>query len=186
MQDEEILALYFARDEQAIAETDHKYGRYCFCLAEGILNNEQDSEETVSDTYLHAWKVIPPKKPDVFKMFLAKVTRHIAFDRWRQRTAQKRGGGQITLVLEELEECVSSADSVDDQLNRKELEAAIQTFLGTLPCADRDAFVRRYFFVESTSEIAARYGAKENTIRHALSRSRRKLKQYLSQEGFYL
>ena len=104
MSDEEIIALYFARDEQALAKTDAKYGPYCFALAHSILPIREDAEETVSDTYLKAWQAIPPKRPSVLRLFLAKITRNLAFSRWRSMTAQKRGGGELPLVLEELEE----------------------------------------------------------------------------------
>ena len=110
MNDEQILDLYFARDEQAVAETDRKYGGYCFTLANSILHSDQDAEETVSDTYLRAWNTIPPKRPGIFKMFLAKITRNLAFSRWRSMNAEKRGGGEMTLVLEELDDCSSSVE----------------------------------------------------------------------------
>ena len=108
MEDERILELYFSRDEQAVVETDRKYGPYCFSLAHAILENEQDAEETVNDTYLHTWHAIPPRRPSVLRMFLAKITRNLAFTRWRRNTAQKRGGGEMALVLEELEGCLAS------------------------------------------------------------------------------
>lgn len=186
MNDEQILALYAARDDQAVVETDRKYGRYCFCLAQDILHDPQDSEEIVSDTYLHTWNAIPPQKPDIFRVFLAKVTRNLAFTRWRSYRAQKRGGGQMELVLEELGECVSSPDAVDDNWNRRELEHAIRKFLKQLSSRDQNLFVRRYFFVESTDAIAMRYGMKPGTVLRALSRSREKLRNYLIQEGFAL
>ena len=106
MSDEDIIALYFARDEQALAKTDAKYGPYCFALAHSILPSREDAEETVSDTYLKAWQAIPPKRPSVLRLFLAKITRNLAFSRWRSMTAQKRGGGELPLVLEELEDCI--------------------------------------------------------------------------------
>ena len=186
MNDEQILALYFARDDRAVMETDRKYGRFCFSLAQEILHNQQDSEETVSDTYLRVWNVIPPQKPVVFKMFLAKITRNLAFTRWRRFSAEKRGGGQMDLVLEELAECISAPGAVDDNWNRKELEQAIRNFLKTLPSREQDVFVRRYFFVESTDAIAKRYAMKPNTVLRTLSRNRKKLKEYLIREGFAL
>lgn len=184
MNDETILALYFARDEQALKETDQKYGRYCFSIAQGILHNEQDSEETVSDTYLKVWNTIPPQKPLIFKMFLAKITRNLAFSRWRSSSAKKRGGGEMELVLEELDECISSSGSIDDSWNGKELAITIRDFVKTLPVRDQNVFVRRYFFVEDTEKIAKKYDMKPDTVLHSLSRSRRKLKQYLIEEGY--
>lgn len=184
MEDEQILDLYFARDEQAVAETDRKYGRYCFTLARSILNNEQDCEETVSDTYLKAWNSIPPQRPRVFKMFLAKITRNLAFSRWRSSTAQKRGGGEMELVLEELSGCISAPGGVEDRMNAQELANAIRAFLDTLPVREQDIFLRRYFFVEESEIIANRYGMKKATVQRTLSRTRDKLKKYLTQEGY--
>ena len=184
MEDEQILDLYFARDEQAVVETDRKYGRYCFGVAKSILPNDQDCEETVSDTYLRAWNAIPPRRPGVFKMFLAKITRNLAFSRWRQYAAEKRGGGELELVLDELEGCISAPGGVEDRMNAKELAKSIRAFLNTLPAREQDIFLRRYFFVEESSVIAKRYGMKPATVLRTLSRTREKLKNYLTQEGY--
>lgn len=184
MEDKEILDLYFARDEQAVVETDRKYGGYCFTLANSILHNEQDAEETVSDTYLKVWNAIPPKRPSIFKMFLAKITRNLSFSRWRSYTADKRGGGEMELVLEELSSCIAAPVGVEDQLNAKELAKAIRAFLNTLPIREQDIFLRRYFFVEESEAIAKRYGMKTATVQRTLSRTRMKLKKYLTQEGY--
>lgn len=184
MEDEAIVKLYFDRDEQALAETDKKYGGYCFSLAHSILHNDEDAEETVSDTYYKAWKTIPPKKPHVFKMFLAKITRNLAFSRWRQYTADKRGGGEMALVLEELAGCVAAPGSVEDRMNARDLVFTIRGFLNTLPSREQDIFLRRYFFVEESETIAKRYGMKTATVQRTLSRTRQKLKTYLTQEGY--
>ena len=184
MEDEQILELYFARNEQALAETDRKYGSYCYSLANSILQNQQDAEETVSDTYMKAWNSIPPKRPDIFKMFLAKITRNLAFSRWRQYSAEKRGGGEMCIVLDELEECIPDHGSVEDHLNSKELLKTILGFLDTLPTREQDIFLRRYFFVEESAVIAKRYDMKPATVLRTLSRTRRKLKTYLTQEGY--
>ena len=184
MNDEQILDLYFARDEQALVETDRKYGGYCFTLANSILHNDQDAEETVSDTYLKAWNAIPPKRPSIFKMFLAKITRNLAFSRWRAYSAEKRGGGEMELVLEELEGCLAAPGGVEDAMNAKELARAIRAFLDTLPEREQDIFLRRYFFVEESETIARRYGMKPATVLRTLSRTRMKLKRYLLKEGY--
>lgn len=186
MEDEKIIQLYFARDEQAVVETDRKYGGYCFTLANTILSNREDAEETVSDTYLKAWNAIPPRKPDVLKMFLAKITRNLSFSRWRSYSAEKRGGGAMELVLEELDACIPAPGTVEDGLNGKELAKAIRCFLNTLSQREQDIFLRRYFFVEETAIIAARYGMKPSTVLRTLSRTREKLKHYLSREGYDL
>ncbi len=184
MEDTKILDLYFARDEQALAETDRKYGGFCFNLANSILHNTQDAEEAVNDTYYQAWNAIPPKRPAVFKMFLAKITRNLSFTRWRSYSAEKRGGGELNLVLEELEGCIAAPGSVEDALNGKELAKAIRSFLDTLPHREQDIFLRRYFFVEESDVIARRYGMKQATVLRTLSRTRKKLKTYLMQEGY--
>jgi len=184
MEDTKILDLYFARDEQAVAETASKYGAYCFSLANSILSDKQDAEEAVSDTYWKAWNSIPPQRPEVLKLFLAKITRNLSFSRWRKLTAEKRGGGEMALVLEELSECVAAPGSVEDRMNGKELANAIRSFLNTIPHREQDIFLRRYFFVEESGAIARRYGMKPATVLRTLSRTRSKLKQYLSKEGY--
>lgn len=186
MNDEAILALYFARDEQAVAETDRKYGPYCFTIANAILENQSDSEETVSDTWLRAWDTIPPKKPGVLKMYLAKITRNLAFSRWRERTAEKRGGGQMAVCLEELSQCLATPQTPEEELNGKELAAAIRRFLDTLPRREQDIFLRRYFFLEESAVIADRYNMKSATVLRTLSRTREKLRRYLQKEGYVL
>lgn len=186
MDDTQIIELYFARDEQAVVETDQKYGRYCFTLANAILNNPEDSEETVSDTYWKTWEAIPPRRPSVFKMFLAKITRNLAFTRWRAASAQKRGGGEMDAVFEELESCIPAPGAVEDPVNLKELTAAIQAFLDTQGVREQNIFLRRYFFVEDTATIAARFGMRPDAVLRSLSRTRKKLKLYLTQEGYVL
>lgn len=184
MEDTKILDLYFARDERAVMETDKKYGAYCFSLAAGILPDKQDAEEVVSDTYFKVWRVIPPQRPAVLKLFLAKITRNLSFSRWRKLTAEKRGSGEMALVLEELESCIAAPGTVEDRLNEKELAKTIRTFLDTLPLREQDIFLRRYFFVEDTERIAVRYEMKPNSVLRSLSRTRAKLKSYLNKEGY--
>ena len=186
MEDKAILDLYFARDELAITETDRKYGSYCYSVANRILNSHEDSEETVSETYWQTWNSIPPQRPSFLKLFLAKITRNLAFTRWRKQSAAKRGGGETELVLEELAGCIPGTEQIDDQLNARELAGVIRKFLDTLPERDQDIFLRRYFFVEDADTIAIRYGMKRTNVNVILSRTRTKLKTYLTQEGYYL
>ncbi len=186
MEDTMILDLYFARDERALAETDKKYGRYCFTLANSILNDSEDAEETVNDTYLKAWQTIPPQRPDILRLFLAKITRNLSFTRWRSRNAEKRGGGELALVLDELGECIAAPGGVEDALNGKELVQFIRTFLDTLSPREQDIFLRRYFFVEESGTIACRYGMKQAAVLRTLSRTRAKLKVFLKKEGYDL
>lgn len=186
MSDEEIISRFFARDEQALVYTEAKYGPYCFALANSILPFREDAEETVSDTYLKAWQTIPPKKPSVLRIFLAKITRNLAFSRWRDLTAKKRGGGELPLVLEELEECVGAGEGLDAALEAKELTRTIASFLDTLPKRDANIFLRRYFFLEDAAAISVRYGLRRDTVNQSLSRTRKKLKAHLIQEGYVL
>jgi len=186
MEDNAILELYFARDEQAITETDRKYGGYCHSIANRILNSSEDAEETVSDMLWQAWQSIPPHRPGFLKLFLAKITRNLAFSRWRKSAAAKRGGGETSLVLEELADCIPGPEQIDDRLNGKELAGTIRTFLDTLPVRDQDIFLQRYFFVEDADTIAARCGMKRANVNLILSRTRAKLKTYLTQEGYCL
>ena len=184
MEDTKIIDLYFARDEHAVAETAEKYGGYCFSLANAILPNRQDAEEAVSDTYWKTWNSIPPNRPTVLKLFLAKITRNLSYSRWRNLTADKRGGGEMVLVLEELSECVASTGSVEDPLNGRELARNIRSFLDTLPPREQDIFLRRYFFVEDSETIARRYGMKRSAVLKSLSRTRARLKEHLIKEGY--
>lgn len=185
MQDEDIINLYFARDQRAITETDAKYGHYCHQIAMQILDNPQDAEETVNDTWFRTWNSIPPCRPNILKLYLAKTTRNLAFDRYRCQNAQKRGGGEVELALDELSECLGSPQSIDDNLNSAELTASIQRLLQTLPTRHRFVFVRRYFFVEPIEQISARYGIRKANVLMILARVRKKLKAHLIKEGFF-
>ena len=182
MEDQEIIALFFRRSEQAIAETDRKYGGYCYSIAYNILSSREDSEESVSDTYLAAWNSIPPRKPNVFSAFLGKITRHISIDRWRRQSAQKRGGGQIVLALEELGECVSQ-DSVEKELERKALAGCLRTFLASLPETERNVFLCRYWYLDSIQTIAQITGFSQSKVSTMLHRMRTKLRSQLAKEG---
>lgn len=184
MNDEEIIALYFARDEEALTQTDKKYGAYCYTLANRILSSPPDAEETVSDTYFKAWQAIPPTKPKVLRLFLAEIVRNLAFTRWRSENAQKRGGGEMHLVLDELEECIGTEGDLEAELNLKELTRTIAAFLDTQPQREQNVFLRRYFFLEDTREIGSCYQMKPEAVLKSLSRTRKKLKKYLIQEGY--
>lgn len=186
MNDEEIIDLYFARNQNAIVQTDAKYGSYCRQIAGKILDDPRDTEETVNDTWMKAWTSIPPNRPNVLKLYLARITRNLAFTRYRRETAQKRGKGEMERTLEELDRCIGSNQSIDDELNKAELTASIQRLLLTLPEQHRYIFIRRYFFVETTGQIARRYGMKESNVLMILTRVRKKLKTHLIKEGYFL
>lgn len=183
MEDLQIVELYWDRDPQAIARSKEKYGVYCFTVADHILRNWADSEECVNDTWLHAWNRIPPHRPNALRMFLAKITRRLAFNRFKSYTVQKRGGGELPLVLDELSECVGDETDVEDSIIARELGESVRQFVLTLPARDGDIFVRRYFFTESVSEIAQKYGLTANHVSVILNRTRCKLKLHLIKEG---
>ena len=185
MEDNQILDLYFQRNADAIKETNSKYGSYCYTIANNILHNKEDSEECVNDTWFHAWNAIPPQRPTKFRLFLAKITRNLSFNRFQAQSAKKRGGGEIHLVLDELAECIAHETDIENEYMAKELGESIRLFVRTLPERDGNIFVRRYFFTEPISIIANRYQMSENNVMVILSRTRKKLKAHLEKEGFY-
>ena len=182
MEDQKIIDLYFARSEQAIQETDAKYGGYCYSIAFNILTNQEDSEECVSDTYLSAWNAMPPKRPNFLSAFLGRITRYISIDRWRKRSSQKRGGGEIPLALEELLECVSQSESIEDTLQRKQAAAALNRFLDALPEAERRVLLCRYWYLDSIASIAEKTGFTPGKVATMLCRTRKKLRICLEKE----
>jgi len=183
MDDKSILDLYWQRSENAIAETASKYGAYCYSIAYNILSSREDSEESVNDTYLAAWNSMPPKRPTVLSAFLGKITRYISLDRWKQRSRLKRGGGELPLCLEELEGCLSGEESPEDKLLRRETAASINRFLDSLPETERKVFLCRYWYFDSTAEIASRFGFSESKVLSMLHRTRGKLSRHLTKEG---
>ncbi len=183
MRDNEIIDLYWSRDERAIEESDTKYGAYCYVVAQNILQSHEDSEECVSDTWLRAWKSIPPQRPSVLRAFLAKITRNLALDKYRAQGAKKRGNGQMNVVLDELAECLDDSRSVEGEIEAKELRRMINSFVKSLSDREGDIFIRRYFYVESVADIADRYEISENYVSVMLSRTRKKLRKYLEQRG---
>ena len=186
MDDAKIVQLYWERNERAIPATSEKYRRYCTSIARNILGNREDAEECVNDTYLSAWNSMPPHRPDILSAFLGKLTRNLSIKRYRRNTAGKRGGGEFPLVLDEMAELVSGADSVDQEIDRRELIRAINAFLGALPPDKRGIFVRRYWYFDSVSAIASHRGMTENNVSVTLSRLRSKLRGYLRERGFEL
>ena len=168
---------------RACAQTDAKYGGYCRSIAHNILKNREDSEECVSDTWLHAWNAMPPQRPSILSSFLGRITRNLSFDRCRRQNAEKRGGGSLPLALDELSECVPAPGRVEQALEARELAEAIDRFLRTLPERECSIFLRRYWYVDSVQDIAARYALRENTAKSILFRTREKLRRYLAGEG---
>ena len=184
MDDKSIVDLYFSRNEEAITQTAKKYGHYCYSIAYNILTSKEDAEESVSDTYMTAWRAIPPRRPSALSAFLGKITRHISIDRWRERVATKRGGGEVPLALEELNDCISGMQDVEMEYERKEILNAYVKFLDALPATERRVFLCRYWYVESIETIADKFDFSESKVKTMLHRTRAKLRKQFAKEGF--
>ncbi len=183
MNDKKIIDLYWKRSEDAISETANKYGGYCHSIAYHILHNKEDSEECVNDTYLRAWNAMPPKRPNCLSAFLGKIVRNLSFDRYDGYTAEKRGGGEIPLALEELESCIPSSFDTEQAVDELALADMLNRFLSKTKPQARIWFVRRYWYLDPVKEIAAAFGVSESKVKMTLLRLRKKLKQFLEEEG---
>ena len=183
MEDTRIVDLYFARSEQAITETAHKYGAYLFSIAQNILYSRPDAEEAVNDTYMGAWRSIPPHRPSRLSTYLGKITRRCALEKWKASHAQKRGGGEVPLALEELADCIPGNDSPQQRMEMKELTRLINSFLKALPETEQRIFVCRYWYLMGVKTIARDFGFSESKVKSMLSRTRGKLKMCLQKEG---
>ena len=184
MEDSKIIDLYWERSEDAIAESQHKYGPYCGKIALNILADLQDSEECVSDTFLKAWGAIPPNRPNCLRTFLGRITRNLALDRYDKNHADKRGGGELAICLDELSECIGTESDAQKQLESAELTAILDRFLAAQRPEIRKMFVRRYWYMDSITGIAERYGFTVSKVKTALSRARAELKIELAKEGY--
>lgn len=182
MEDNEIIELYWNRNQTAISETDKKYGRYCTTIAYNILQNEEDSKECINDTYLKTWNSIPTERPNIFKLFLAKITRNLAINIYEKKKAKKRNNG-IDLVLEELEECISSNNKTEETTEYKELVRYLNEFLEELPNKKRLIFLDRYWYLKSIKEISSKNNLKESNVKVILHRLRSDLKKFLNDRG---
>ena len=168
MDDAKIIDLFWARNEKAIQETDKTYGRKLHVLANKILNNREDAEESVSDTYMKTWEIIPPQRPKYYYAFLASICRHLSFHKVDWKLAAKRNAEVVTLT-QEMEMCIPDT-SRDRELEGKELGRIMNAFLESLPKDTRLIFLRRYWHVDTIAEIAARYGMTESTVYKGLHR----------------
>ena len=186
MRDHEIIEMYWARNENAIAATAEKYGNYCHTIAYNILHNREDAEECSNDTYLGAWNSIPPQRPNRLSIYLGKITRNLALNRYKRYTAEKRGHGQAELALSALEACLSSEMTVEHDAEENELAAAIDRFLYSKPKLNRNIFVRRYYHLYAIRDIADTYGMSESNVASLLFRMRNELKRFLEKEGIVL
>ena len=182
MNDREIVELFLKRSETAIRETESKYGRYLETIAMRILGDESDAAEVVSDTCLAAWNAIPPHEPENLAAFLGKLARQTAIKRWRKRGAQKRGG-ETTLALEELGECVPSRESPEREVEARELREAVGAFVSALPDTERRVFLCRYWHLDPINDICRRFGFSQSRVKSMLARTRKKLRKHLLEEG---
>lgn len=186
MEDEDLLELYFQRSERAVFETRAKYGGYCLAVASRVLRDRRDAEECVSDALLRAWNAIPPARPADLRAYLRKITRNLAVSRLQSLTAQKRGGGEAELALEELAECVPSTDATERAAEDMAVRDALNGFFGKLPELTRRMFVLRYWYVLPVAEIAKKLRVKESRVTVTLYRARERLKKELEKEGIIL
>ena len=191
MEDQQIIELYFKRDEQAIAESQAKYGDYCTRIALNILDNLQDAEDCVSDTYLRAWEAIPPTKPAKLGAYLGKITRNLSLDYFKARKSAKRGNSLFQVSLDEINECVPAGSTgygsgFDDETEARRVGECINRFLRKQSHEVRDVFICRYFYSDSIGEITRRFGLSESKVTSMLLRTRIKLRRFLESEGIRL
>lgn len=186
MTDEEIVKLYWNRNEDAIRETSQKYGGYLAKIAYNVLSDYQDSEECVNDTYLRAWNSIPTNKPARLSLYLGKIARLLAIDMYRRKHAQKRYMSEYALSLDELGDMFSDGATPEQELHAEALHDALNVFLHRLSPTARNVFIGRYYFFDSIKKIADYCGIAEGTVKSSLHRTRQALKDYLQKEGFEL
>ncbi len=185
MEDHQIIKLYFARNEQAIQETESKYGKYCYRIAKNILSIHEDAEECVNDTYFSVWKQIPPTMPEVFRLFLGRITRNISISRFRSLRSKKRYNGMETL-LSELDDCVPSSESVEEVVEAMQLSEFINSWLDELPEEEAMLFVRRYWFGDEVQALATACGISAAKMAQKMFQLRKSLKAFLEEKGVAL
>jgi RNA polymerase sigma-70 factor (ECF subfamily) len=185
MEDAEIVDLYWQRDQQAIAETDKKYGAYCQHIAYAVCSDRLDAEECVNDTWLRAWGAMPDKRPTVLATFLGKITRNLAINRFQRKTRKKRGGGEMELALEELEDCIPAALDVERRYELQEFRQAIGRFVSGLSETEQKVFVARYWYLCPVEEIARRLQISSSKTKSMLFRLRNRLRLYLKEEDLW-
>ncbi len=186
VEDEKIIELFWQRNEQAISAAQEQYGIYCKSIAVSILENAQDAEECLNDTVLSLWNSIPPNHPRSLRAYMGKIIRNLALNRYRAMQRQKRGSGNMPLLLDELSEVVSERETVEQILDSRALTEALQDFLRQLPKNQRVMFVRRYWYADPVGTLAEAFGISENSLSVKLHRMRQKLKLYLQERGFDL
>ena len=183
MEDREIVDLYWQRSDRAISETEQKYGRYCRTIAMNICGAKEDAEECVNDTWFRAWNCMPSERPTVLSAFLGRITRNLAINTIKAKNRIKRGGGEASLALEELSECISDGRSPENVLEEKELEKLIGRFTADLKEGDRMIFVLRYWYLVPVADIAEKLQCSQGKVKSSLFRTRKKLRETLQEEG---
>ncbi len=184
MDDNRIIELFFARDEGAIEAAGREYGAYCAAIAQNILDDRGAAEECVNDTWLKCWQTIPPQRPKSLKSYAGRIARNLALSARRTETAQKRGGGQVQLALDELSEVVSGGETPEGALDRQAFRASLDSFLAGLPERDRNLFLRRYWYLDGVEQLAKRFRMSRTHVTTTLHRLRQRLRVHLQQEGF--
>lgn len=186
MEDERIIGLFWERKEDAISSLKEKYGTYLFSIARNILSSKEDAEEVLNDVYMSVWNTIPPEKPIFLSAFVGKITRNLSLKRWRSNSAEKRGGGQVELILEELSECIPSANNVEDEISARELSKLIEDFLYSITETERKIFICRYWYNDSILDISKQLSLGQSKVKMSLLRSRQKLLKLLEMKGVNL
>ena len=184
MEDSKIIELYLARDERSIIETAAKYERFCLAVAYNILCNNEDSEECVNDTWLKVWNSIPPTIPQSLRAFLGRITRNLAYDKYRYYSSERRGGGELTLSFDELQECIPAEDAEREEYELRALGEVINMFLASLSRRNRNIFLCRYYYTYAITDIAKSHALSEAYVCNILFRTRQKLKIHLEKEGY--
>ena len=185
MDDIAIVELYHRREEQAIAESENKYGIMCRSIALRLLVLREDAEECVNDTWHTAWNRMPPDRPHSLSAYLGRITRNLSISRWRREHSQKRYDG-MEVLLSELEDCIPAPDAVEEELDRQHLTRSINTWLDSLEDVDRWLFIRRYWYGDPVKKLAAERGESANSLSQRLLRLRKKLRAFLESEGVEL
>lgn len=186
MHDNQIIDLYFARDEEAVSQTKQKHGAMCFSIANNILRNREDAAECENDTYFALWNAIPPEKPQNLGAFAAKITRNLAIKKLREKTAKKRGGGDADIPLDELIDCIADKNGFEEQLRAEELAELLNRFLDSLEQTERNVFICRYWYCDSISDISSHFDFSKSKVKMMLLRTRKKLSAFLEKEGVLL
>lgn len=186
MDDKEIIALYWQRDETAIIESQKKYNRYCQSIAHNILKSPEDAEECINDTFLSAWNCIPPQEPVALGAFLGKITRNLSLKKLRRNATLKRGDGIAELTYMELQECISGSNHIEAEIETAELAEVIDGFLRRLPLVERQVFLCRYWYFDSITDISEQFGFGKSKVKMMLMRTRKKLQHVLKKAGVYI